>query len=389
MSRLTVNINTDATERPGLGAPTKFEVLANLEAILRRIKTGQEPAVVGLGGLPAAAVVTPTGVQGADTVTVNGTALTATQHNSSGTVTVVVANTDVDDTVTIGGLAFTAKAAENLAARQFNIGGTDTVAGTSLKDCINFQSTLFGSTLYNLVTATSAAGVVTVRAVAAGTGGDAITLASSDADGLAVSGANLAGGAAVANNQFDFKGSDIETATALAAALIASSTALVGSAVVATNYAATITLATAAVGCTIDIGGVKMTGMSGTGAGLSEGAFTVGSTDTNDATSLKNAINAHNKLKDLYLASSSAGVVTLRPYPNRSGAVTGIIPTLVATGSGVTVAGFARVAGVFVVSRELGLSGNQATIASSNGTRLPIEGSATRLAGGTVTSVTF
>lgn len=54
---------------------------------------------------------------------------------SRGTCTVATAL--VNDTVTIGGVVFTAKAAANAAANEFSQAGTDTVDATSLADVIN------------------------------------------------------------------------------------------------------------------------------------------------------------------------------------------------------------------------------------------------------------
>lgn len=266
----------------------------------------------------ARGTITPTltGIDVDDTVTIQGVALTAKKHHSYGSVTITIANTDLGDTVTLNGVAFTAAAAEDTAAGEFDISGTATVAAASLAACINesveediagifeahnvsgvcniravatgadtytFESSdadglaVTGSgtltagsvpdddefdfsgttaeactsiaeaiaanaTLAALVTAWASATVVTVRAIDAGTGGNAITFVSSDAQ-LAVSGSGtLTGGAATANNKFDFGGTDTETAACLAAAINASTTALVNKHVTATSDGAVVTL---------------------------------------------------------------------------------------------------------------------------------------------------
>lgn len=343
------------------------------------------------GTLQASAIVTAATVVAGNTVTLNGTALTATQHNASGTVTVDVSATDNDDTVTIEGVVFTAAAAEDLAAREFDISDTDAAGNASLAACINYEAALATSDLYNLVTATASATAVTIRAVAGGTGGNAITLESDDADGLAVSAATLENGATVASNQFDFLGTDAQTAGALATAVGASATALVSSALIATNRKAVVTLSSAAVGCTVRIGSVIFRGIAGAATAIQVDEFTVGGTDTADATSLKNQINAHPSLKDLVVASSSAGVVTVRPLPDPLRAMTAadVDFKCAVSGSGVTLTSqMGASAECFIVAREKGLSGNQATIASSGGT-VAITGGGSRLAGGTRSTYSF
>lgn len=195
-------------------------------------------------GVAASAIVTCAAVAGADTVTINGQALTATQHNATGTVTPTTSGIDIDDTVTINGYAFTAKATELLTSGHFKADGTDAQCCTSLAACINASTSPL---IAGIVTATASATVVTIRAVTAGTGGNSITLASSDAQ-LAVSAATLANGATVANNQFDYVGSNTQTGDALAAALIASTTAIVGRHVTATNASGAVTISSLVAG---------------------------------------------------------------------------------------------------------------------------------------------
>lgn len=110
--------------------------------------------------------------------------------HASGTVT--AASVSVDDTVTINGVVFTAKAAENTALRQFNQASTDTAAAASLVACVT--AAVAAGTLTGVI-ATSSSAVVTVRAVSPLPGtGNAITLASSNGTRLAVSGPVLTGG---------------------------------------------------------------------------------------------------------------------------------------------------------------------------------------------------
>jgi len=368
------------------------EFIALLKVLITSGSAGRlsrHPSLIA-GTARASGTVTLSAVDGSDTLTINGQALTATQHHSRGTVTIVVANTDVDDTVTLGltgsEVVFTAKAAESLTARQFNISGTDTVAGTSLAACINAAAADIASDLYGLVTAESAAGVVTIRAAAAGTGGDDITLASSDADGLAVSGAALSAGAAVGNNEFDFGGTNAQTATALVGAINNSTTDIVEHHVKASNKAGTITLSSVAAGQWVAVDGVRFTAVTAAPTNvLTE--FSIGGTDTQDASALKDAINAHPSLEDRVLASSSSGVVTVRELPP-SGADA---PRVEKSGAGITLGGLtngalAPSAVVLVVAIHKGHSGNAITIAGNDG---DVSCSAARLSGGTSTTYTF
>jgi hypothetical protein len=261
-------------------------VKAKLKAFRTLVKTlgagglasrGTTRPTVRYGTATASATVTAATVVNANTVTINGVVLTATQHNSRATITIVIANTDVDDTVTINGVVFTAKNAESLTARQFDISGTATAAATSLVACINRAIALGNALLKDIITAKSVAGVVTIRAVTAGTGGDAITLVSDDSDGLAVTGSGfLAGGATVANAQFDFGGTDTETATALAAAVNACTTAGIPGIATATSSAAVVTVAAAVKG---KIGNAVTLASSGATLAVSA-ARLAGGTDT-------------------------------------------------------------------------------------------------------------
>lgn len=174
------------------------------------------PSIVAATGTVTCATV----VNG-NTVTIGGTALTATQRRATGTATAatVLENT----TLTLNGVVLTAvNGAVVLGEATFDCSGTDTACATSIAAQVNG---LASPLLTGVVKARSAAAVVTFYAVTQGTGGNAITLASSDGATLAVSGAVLANGAAITNNTFDFAGTNATTADALAAAINASTTA--------------------------------------------------------------------------------------------------------------------------------------------------------------------
>lgn len=207
-----------------------------------RYKQGNSFVQVQSSVVAASATATCAAVQSGDTVTVNGTALTAAQRRASGTVTCATAL--AASTVTINGQVFTATAgAVVLGEATFSIDTSDTATATSLAAQVNAFA---GVKIAGLVAAKSAAGVVTLYAVTQGTAGNALTLASSDGTTLAVSGAVLANGAALTNNTFDFAGSNTTTAAALVAAITTSTTAAVQ--VVKAAAAAAVVTVTSKVG---------------------------------------------------------------------------------------------------------------------------------------------
>lgn len=307
----------------------------------------------------ARGTVTPTlsGIDTDDTVTINTTGvLTAKRHHATGTVTIVVANTDNGDTVTVNGVVFTAAAAEDTEAGEFDISGTDTAAATSLVDCIAASE---DALIDGIVTATSSSGVVTIRAVATGTGGNSITLASNDADGLAVSGATLENATAPAADEFDITGSTAQCCTSLAAAINAC-TLLSGivtawaSATVVTVRAVTPGTGGNSIG--LESSDAQLAVSAATlenGAAIANNQFDFGGSDTETGAALAAAINASttNIVSKHVTATAASGVVTL----------TAVLP---------------------------GHAGNIVTTATSDGTRLAITGSLARLAGGTDTITT-
>ncbi len=116
---------------------------------------------------------------------------------ASGTVTTVLANIDADDTIDIGGVTLTAKASGANGTTQFNAATDNATTATNLKNCINANTTLS-----KLVVASVASNVVTITCLQKGLIGNLITLISSDADGLVVSGGALTGGTGGVNGAF-------------------------------------------------------------------------------------------------------------------------------------------------------------------------------------------
>jgi hypothetical protein len=333
-------------------------------------------------GVVATGTVTCAAVDVDDTVTINGTTLTGKQQRATGTLT--AASAVAADTCVVNGVTFTGVAgAVTLGSTNFSIDTGDTETATSLAAQINACT---DGRIAGVVTATSAAGVVTVRAVSAGTGGNAITLVGT-AVRLAASGATLSGGAAVANNQFEVVGTNTQVAADLARCINASSTALVSSHVYAVSTAAvvtlyakyvgtagncitlassdgtdlavsgarlsggteassggaqatgTLTLASVANGETCTVNGVTFTAHTNT-----DGAnqFRIDGDDTADAAALCRAINnSTTALAQEVVATSSSGVVTLTA---RRGGLSGNAITI-ASGQGTIVASGARLTG--------------------------------------------
>ena len=105
------------------------------------------------------------------------------------------------DTITIGGLVYTLRAAPTVA-RDVDIGGTATATADNLVAAITAGAgagTAYGTgtTAHPDVTASAAAGVVTVTALTPGTTGNSIALAEAGSN-TSVSGATLTGGSGTA-----------------------------------------------------------------------------------------------------------------------------------------------------------------------------------------------
>lgn len=175
--------------------------------------------------------------------------------------------------------------------------------------------------------------------------------------------------------------SDINTAGLMAAAINASSNALVQYMVTATHYRGTIALSSVAAGDTVNVCGYTFTAVNGTPTQL--GQFDMSGSNTADATSLALAINKMPGLNEIVVASSS--VANVYVYLLGDAAVTAQrkIRKISAT---MTVTQIAATADCAVVAYQPGTLGNCMTIAAS-GTGASIVGSASRLSGGIGTSV--
>jgi hypothetical protein len=221
MSKKHINIQVEFDgPSPLVGNATsndKRTSLINIKQLLNNLNHGTQyraasgPKVTYQDSLvSASATATAAAVQAADTVSIGGQALTAGQFRASGTLTISSGSGQVGGT--IEGTLITVLWATS-----------DTASATALAAAINASP---DPAIKGVIEAKSAAGVVTVYAKNPGTGGNAYTLVASGT-GVTASGATLANGAAFTNNHFDYIGTNAETATDLARAINASTTAAV------------------------------------------------------------------------------------------------------------------------------------------------------------------
>lgn len=170
----------------------------------------------------ASATATAAAVQAADTVSIGGQALTATQRRATGTLT--AASAIAGDTFVINGQTFTGvSGAATLGDATFSIDTGDNETAASIVAQVNAYA---GAKVSGVLGARAAAAVVTIYSVMQGTAGNSLTLLGT-AVRLAASAATLLNGTAIANNTFDWAGSNDTTAAALAYAINNSTTAAV------------------------------------------------------------------------------------------------------------------------------------------------------------------
>lgn len=365
----------------------------------------RQTAALEYGLDPAIARVTVAAPAVSATITLNGTAITAAEHRANCTVTVGT-SVDEDDTVTVNGTVFTAKAAPS-GNYQWAITGVAATDAAALVAKINAASTnsadaVNGVGVYGKIRAVrpAADGVVNIYAIAEGTAGNSYTIATSDAVDLAItndSSGNFAGGAAATNNEWDHIGTNADIARSICTNLDLSSTAILNKHVTAACRQAVVTCATVLYADTVTLDSfvlraIKETTDSG-GARITtfpDDVFGIGANDTATATGLVNCIKNHPKLRERFFASSSTGTVTIQERPPEAAN-----PPPISSSNGSRLAVTIAVNGLFadstivlIQSVEPGHRGNAVTIATSSGTTLAITGSASRLAGGTSTVLT-
>lgn len=420
--RFNLNARIPGVARnPGLDRPSQryvLDVLRAFFALLRGLISGsglsmrqgatgtRQTASLEYSQLSARALVTVAAPATGATVTINGQALTAAEHRANCTVTVGT-SVDEDDTVTVNGVVFTAKASPS-GNYQWAITG---VAATDALALVNKINTVYAATndaagagVTGLIKADrpAADGVVNLYAVAQGTTGNAYTIETSDAVDLAITNDDsgvFTGGAAADNNQWDHIGDNATIARAIVDCANASTTAAVSSHVYASCRKAIITCADVAIGDWVEIDGFKLyanrfTTDSGGAriATVADDQWCQGSTDTNDGASLVNCIHAHPVLGERFLAVNSSGAVSIYERgPESQYAPT--VSTSNNTRLALTVASngkFVDSTGVLFTALRPGVAGNINTIATSSGTTLAItQDSSGRLTGGTGTTVSL
>ncbi len=247
---------------------TKIRLLANL---LRALAGGGATprASLRFGTAQASATATLVTAVAGNVLTINGKAVTAIQLHSRGTATL---DTVVeDDSLSINDTTFVAKDEATAGSyTEFTIGASDTTAAAALAVAINAHPDLSG-----VVTATSAVGVVTIRAYDYGVAGDDVALEETG-DSITLSNPTLTGGAAPSGDQWDYGDTDTQGAASLAAAIVRSTTALVQYQVTATSALGVVTVTAQNKGLAGNAVSLAKTGVPITLAGVTAGLMTGG-----------------------------------------------------------------------------------------------------------------
>lgn len=262
----------------------RYLTLTNLAQLLNALNHGSRQRTPGVvptvkvtpSIVRSTATVTVAAPTTGQTVTIAGTALTAQQSRARATATPVSAV--AGDLLTVGGFAFVGTAgAVTLGALTFSIDTSDAATAVSIAAQINAYVPLQQS----VSAFVSATGVVTIAAVAEGTSGNGITLTSTGGTITVTGSGFLAGGAAIANNKFDFGSGNNLVAISLTRAINASTTAAVQQ-VIATVASAVVTLTAhfgGVAGNAITLTSASNTTLAVTGSGFltggTQGATTV------------------------------------------------------------------------------------------------------------------
>lgn len=179
--------------------------------------------------------------------------------------------------------------------------------------------------------------------------------------------------------------SDANSGTLFAAAVNASTNALVQYLVQACNIAGTVALASVAAGDFVEfyvagVGTFRFTAKNG--GALDAAEFDMSGTDTADAASFVTQFNNRPVLNQYFIAESTSGTVTIRQLSG-----TTVLATMGKSAATFTLTALAAGAETLVSSLVPGVVGNCQSIAAS-GTNVTINGSLTRLASGTGNNVT-
>lgn len=177
MSQLNLAISTrrdDATLKAAFETPSasaKHAIVTKLVDFIQSVGSGTE-----LG---------PSGSAPSVAISIQGQATAA-----SGTLTVATGGSNADETCSIAGVTFTAKAS-GATGNQFNVSATAATQATNMAAAINASSNLAG-----IVTASAASGVVTITSAVKGVIGNGIAISAGTLSNVTASGALLTSGAA-------------------------------------------------------------------------------------------------------------------------------------------------------------------------------------------------
>jgi len=256
------------------GKPNSFrELLRAFARNLLAICAGAKHRVTVIIGTAAASCTATivTAVSG-NKVTINGKDVTAARLKARQTFT--LASTANNDTAVLNGVTFTAKTtvgADPVGNNFFTRGVSDTADAAALAAAINACQS---AGVLGLIDATSAAGVVTVRAKADGTAAN--SYATTASGNITAGAATMANGAAASGDQWDYGDNDTESATNLAAAINASSQALISDHVTASSAAGVVTITAIRTDEAGNLVNVQKTGSPITLAGVTNNLMTGG-----------------------------------------------------------------------------------------------------------------
>ncbi len=275
-AKMTVNVYSTDPRNVITQAGTTSAKIRRFAKMLIAIICGQyKRTTVEIGTAAASVTATLVAPVATNVLTLNGQAVTAIQLHARGT---AIFDTIVEDNVlTVEGIDFTAKTAADAASyTEFTIGADDTAAVVACVAKINAHPDLVG--VVDAVATTGGANkTVSLRAYAAGTAGNAITLAATGVP-ITVSDTTLLLGAAKSGNQWDYGDTATQGATSLAYAINNSATALIVNHFTATSAAGVVTVAARQMGTIGNAYTVAKTGAPITLAGDSSGRFTGGTT---------------------------------------------------------------------------------------------------------------
>lgn len=184
----------------------------------------------------------------------------------------------------------------------------------------------------------------------------------------------VAGAATAGNNEFDQSGADTADASALAAAILASTSAGVLGQVQAGNLACTVQCTSVAAGDFVEVNGRRYTATAYPTGRVGE--FSIIGTDTADATALAAALNADAAFSAVALAESSTDTVTIRQRTGTTGLLVRKSAATFTLG-GLTASRLAAVAVVLISALILGVAGNALTVKTLG---IPANGTVTYVA---------